>query len=89
MTEAIAREYGDRGIRANLVVAGFVETELSSSLPPAGRRFFYENSSLMRAGEPQEISTAALFLASDRAAAMNGRFVYVAGGVVDITLTSL
>jgi NAD(P)-dependent dehydrogenase (short-subunit alcohol dehydrogenase family) len=86
LTESIAREYGHQGVRANLLIVGFVETALSAPIPECARRFLVDSSTLKRSAEPSEIATAALFLASDRSSAMNGRTVHASAGLVDIAL---
>jgi 3-oxoacyl-[acyl-carrier protein] reductase len=86
LTRTIAKEYGRRGIYANVVVAGFVETELSQAIPEFAKRFLREASPLRRAARPDEVAAAALFLASERAAFVNGETIHASGGLVDVPL---
>ena len=82
MTQALAREYGARGLRANLVVAGLVDTELAQGLNPRSRSYWLDYAPLRRAGTPAEIASVALFLCSDRSRQFNGRAVFATGGLM-------
>jgi 3-oxoacyl-[acyl-carrier protein] reductase len=86
LTRTIAKEYGRRGIAANMVVAGFVETELSSRIPDFARRYLVDSCPLRRAASAEEVAAAALFLASPRASFLNGEAIHATGGLVDIPL---
>jgi NAD(P)-dependent dehydrogenase (short-subunit alcohol dehydrogenase family) len=81
-TKAAAVEYGPRGIRANAICPGFIETEMSGG-PGAGKRFpqLVENAPLKRAGQPEEVAELAAFLASDRAGFITGAVIPIDGGV--------
>jgi NAD(P)-dependent dehydrogenase (short-subunit alcohol dehydrogenase family) len=80
-TKAAAIEYGARGIRANAICPGFIETEMSGG-PGAGKRFpsLVEGSALQRAGQPEEVAELAAFLASDRASYITGAVIPIDGG---------
>ncbi len=80
-TKAAAVEYGTKGIRANAICPGFIETEMSGG-PGAGERFpaMVQGSALKRAGQPQEVAEVASFLASDRASFLTGVVVPIDGG---------
>ncbi|WP_149263333.1 SDR family NAD(P)-dependent oxidoreductase [Actinomadura sp. K4S16] len=82
LTRAIAEEYGARGIRANLVVSGFVETALSQHMPERFRKAVLSNP-LSRAGTAAEVASAVLLFAGGAGRAMNGATVYASGGIVD------
>jgi NAD(P)-dependent dehydrogenase (short-subunit alcohol dehydrogenase family) len=81
-TKAAAVEYGERGIRANAICPGHVETELSGG-PGAAERFpqVIAGQVLKRSAQPEEIAEVASFLASDRASFMTGAIVAVDGGM--------
>ena len=81
MTQGFARDHGSEGIRANLVVAGFVETELASGLNPRTRAYWLEYCPARRAGTAEEIAGVVLFLSSDRARHLNGHALAVTGGL--------
>lgn len=86
LTRAIARQYGDVGIFANMVVTGYVETALSAELPAFAKRALIDACPMRRAGSPEEIARAVLFLASDRASGLNGQMVYASGGLLEVPL---
>jgi 3-oxoacyl-[acyl-carrier protein] reductase len=82
MTQGLAREHGGDAIRANLVVAGYVDTELARGLNPRTRAFYLDYAPMRRAGTLDEIAGLALFLASDRSRHMNGQALLAAGGLM-------
>jgi 3-oxoacyl-[acyl-carrier protein] reductase len=86
LTHAIAAEYGSEGIRAHLLVAGVVETELTAALSaaPASRTALVEYCPQRRTASPREIAEAALFLASAQDTLPNGSSLRVAGGLREL-----
>jgi len=86
LTRVIARDYGRRGVRANMVVPGYVETALSSTLSDRQRRRLVDGCPLHRPGSPDEIASVAMFLLSDRARGLNGRAVFASGGMLETPL---
>jgi NAD(P)-dependent dehydrogenase (short-subunit alcohol dehydrogenase family) len=80
-TKQAAIEYGAKGIRANAICPGFIETEMSGG-PGAAARFpnMVAGTSLKRGGQPEEVAEVASFLASDRASYMTGAVVPIDGG---------
>lgn len=82
-TRQIAVEYGPEGIRANALRPGFIATEDVKESVLADeheRRAADESCPLRRSGQPEEVADAALFLASDAAAFVNGHVLTVDGG---------
>jgi NAD(P)-dependent dehydrogenase (short-subunit alcohol dehydrogenase family) len=80
-TKAAAIEYGDRGIRANAICPGFIETEMSGGRGAAARfPALVQGSCLKRGGQPEEVGELASFLASDRAAYITGAVIPIDGG---------
>lgn len=81
VTKSAAIEYGRKGIRANAICPGFVETSLTGG-PGSGAHFpkLIEGSALKRAGQAEEVGEVACFLASDRASFVTGAVIPVDGG---------
>lgn len=86
LTRTIAKEYGRKSVYANLVVAGYVETELSTRMPDFAKQWLIDHSSLRRKADPAEIARVALFLASPSASFINGEAIHATGGLIDIPL---
>ena len=82
LTKATARELASRGITANAVAPGFVDTELTRDLPDALKEQLRAATPLGRFGETTEIAAAVAFLASDEAAFITGQVLAVDGGRV-------
>ena len=79
---AIAKEYGRRGITANVVVPGVFDTDMTrEGLSTANRDFWIHYCPLGRMGELAELSKVVAFLASDGAAFINGQEINVHGGL--------
>jgi NAD(P)-dependent dehydrogenase (short-subunit alcohol dehydrogenase family) len=79
MTKNAAVTYGADGIRTNSIHPGFIETPMTEDLDET-REAMVGATPMDRAGEPEEIAPAALFLASDEASYVNGEELYVDGG---------
>jgi len=80
-TKAVAREVGSRGITANVVAPGFVETEMTAALGEEAREAARRAIPLGRFGTPQEVAAAVGYLASDPAAYITGQVIVVDGGM--------
>lgn len=81
MTRSLAKEYAARGITANVLCPGFVETEMTSGLAEKARRALDEEIPTGRVGTVEEIAAAIRFLASDEASYVNGAVLAVDGGL--------
>jgi 3-oxoacyl-[acyl-carrier protein] reductase len=81
-TKSVAREYAARGILANCIAPGYVETDMTSGLPDAAKATLLQDIALGRMGRPEDVAGAALFLASDLAAYITGQVLVVDGGMV-------
>lgn len=79
-SKAIAREYGERGIRANCILPGFLDTEMSRSLPATERARVERRSALKRLGQPDDVVGAVQFLLSEQARFITGTEIVVDGG---------
>jgi 3-oxoacyl-[acyl-carrier protein] reductase len=81
-TQSVAKEYASRGVLANCVAPGFIETDMTAALPDEARATLLESIALGRLGRPQDVAGAVLFLASDLAAYMTGQVLVIDGGLV-------
>jgi 3-oxoacyl-[acyl-carrier protein] reductase len=80
-TKSLARELGNRGVRANVVAPGYVRTRLTDVLSEDARALMLANTPLGRLGEPQDVAGAVRFLCSDEAAFITGEVLLVDGGL--------
>ncbi|MDN5848687.1 MAG: 3-oxoacyl-ACP reductase FabG [Nitrococcus sp.] len=81
LSKSLAREVGSRGITVNTVAPGFVATDMTDSLPEAQREALLVQTPLGRLGQPQDIATAVLFLATREAGFITGETLNVNGGL--------
>jgi 3-oxoacyl-[acyl-carrier protein] reductase len=80
-TKALARELGERGVRANVVAPGYVRTRLTEVLGEELTGQMLANTPLGRLGEPEDVASAVRFLSSDEAAFITGEVLLVDGGL--------
>jgi len=80
-TKSLARELGSRGVRANVVAPGYVDTRLTEVLPDEAKQQMLQATPLGRFGEPQDVARAVRFLCSDEAAFITGEVLLVDGGL--------
>jgi 3-oxoacyl-[acyl-carrier protein] reductase len=80
-TKALARELGSRGVRANVVAPGYVDTRLTDVLPDELKQAMLENTPLGRFGTAEDVAGAVRFLCSDAAAFITGEVLLVDGGL--------
>jgi 3-oxoacyl-[acyl-carrier protein] reductase len=76
-----ARELGSRGITANVVAPGFVDTDMTAALPEDRREQILAQIPLGRYATPDEIAAVVTFLASEGAAYITGAVIPVDGGL--------
>jgi 3-oxoacyl-[acyl-carrier protein] reductase len=81
MTRALARELGSRGITVNCVAPGFIETDMTASLPEDQQKALLGQIPLGHLGKPADIANAVAFLASPHAAYVTGQELHVNGGM--------
>ncbi|MFB6165661.1 MAG: SDR family NAD(P)-dependent oxidoreductase [Haloarculaceae archaeon] len=82
LTQQVAIDYADRGVRVNSICPGFVDTPMTADLLETDRfyHFLEENTPMDRPAQPEEIAPMAAFLASEQASYMTGANVPVDGG---------
>jgi 3-oxoacyl-[acyl-carrier protein] reductase len=80
-TKALARELGSRNVRANVVVPGYVKTQLTDVLPEEATGAMLENTPLGRLGDPEDVAGAVRFLCSEDASFVTGAVLLVDGGL--------
>jgi 3-oxoacyl-[acyl-carrier protein] reductase len=81
-TKSVAKEYASRGVLANCVAPGFIETDMTAALPDEARATLLQDIALGRLGRPEDVAGAVLFLASDLAGYITGQVLVVDGGMV-------
>jgi len=81
MTRALARELGSRSITVNCVAPGFIETDMTASLPEAQQQALLAQIPLGHLGKPADIAHAVAYLASPQAAYVTGQELHVNGGM--------
>ena len=81
LTKAVAKELASRNITVNAVAPGFIETDMTASLPDKAREAMVAQIPLGRAGTARDIAAAVVFLASDQAVYITGQIIHVSGGM--------
>jgi 3-oxoacyl-[acyl-carrier protein] reductase len=81
MARSITRELGGRGITANVVSPGFIDTEMTQALPEKVRESYLAAIPAGRFAEPEEVASVVRFIASREAAYISGAVIPVDGGV--------
>ena len=81
-SKSAAKELASRGITGNVVAPGFIGTDMTAGLPESVKEKMLTDIPLGRMGEPEDVASAVLFLASDQASYITGQVVNVDGGMV-------
>jgi len=81
LSKAVAKELASRNITVNVVAPGFIETDMTASLPDKARAAMVAQIPLGRAGTARDIAATVVFLASDQAAYITGQVIHVSGGM--------
>jgi 3-oxoacyl-[acyl-carrier protein] reductase len=81
LAKSIAQEMGPKGIRANAIAPGFIETAMTAQLPDEVREEWKKKIPLRRGGQVDDIANVATFLASDLSSYVSGQVIQVDGGM--------
>jgi 3-oxoacyl-[acyl-carrier protein] reductase len=81
LTKSIAKELGAKGITANVVAPGFVETDMTAFLGPDDKKKVAEHITVGRLGIPEDIAAAVAYLTADDAGYITGQVLVVDGGL--------
>ena len=82
LTKTVAREVASRGITANAIAPGFIDTEMTRRLQDSVRQQIASQIPLGRFGSPEDVANAVAFLASEEAGYITGHVLHVDGGLV-------
>ena len=81
LAKSIAQELGPRGVRANAVAPGFIETAMTAQLPEEVRADWMKKIPLRRGGQVEDIANVCTFLASDMSSYVTGQVIQIDGGM--------
>ena len=81
LAKSIAQEMGPKGIRANAIAPGFIETAMTAALPEEVRNEWKQKIPLRRGGQVEDIANVATFLASNLSSYVSGQVIQVDGGM--------
>ena len=81
LAKSIAQELGPKGVRANAVAPGFIETPMTAQLSEEIRKDWMKKIPLRRGGQTEDIANVCLFLASDMSSYVSGQVIQVDGGM--------
>ncbi len=81
LTKVVALEAASRGITANSILPGFIDTPMTNKLSEAQKKTFLERIPVKRFGTPEDIASAAVFLASRESAYITGASIHINGGM--------
>ena len=81
LAKSVAQEMGSKGIRANAIAPGFIETAMTASLPADVLEEWKKKIPMRRGGKTEDIANTALYLASDLSSYVTGQVIQVDGGM--------
>lgn len=81
-SKSLAKELATRGVTVNLVAPGFIDTDMTAVLPDKVKEEMLKSIPMAKAGQPEDIANAVLFLVSDQASYITGQTLQVNGGMV-------
>ncbi len=82
LTKSTAKELAARGVNVNAVAPGYIETEMTASLPEEAREGFLGAIPLHRPGTPDDVASTVVFLASSDSSYITGQVIHVDGGML-------
>ncbi|MBW2063844.1 MAG: 3-oxoacyl-[acyl-carrier-protein] reductase [Deltaproteobacteria bacterium] len=80
-TKTMAKEVAGRGITVNAVAPGFINTEMTRSIPEKVKKMFLEQIPMGKMGEPEDVAETVYWLCSDAARYITGQIIHVNGGL--------
>lgn len=81
LAKSVAQEMGSRGVRANAIAPGFIETAMTHQLSEEVRKEWMKSIPLRRGGQAEDVANVAVFLASDLSSYVTGQVIQVDGGM--------
>ena len=81
MTKSVAREFGGRGVTCNAVAPGYIQTDMTGTLPDKVKDAIMSTIPLKRLGRPEDVANLVAFLATEEAAYITGQVINVDGGM--------
>ena len=81
LAKSVAQEMGSRGVRANAIAPGFIETAMTHQLSEEVRKEWMKQIPLRRGGQAEDVANVAVFLASDLSSFVTGQVIQVDGGM--------
>lgn len=81
LTRSVSRELAPRGISVNAIAPGYIESDMTATIPEEARKTLSAQIPLGRLGTPEDVADVAEFLASDRASYITGQVIHVNGGM--------
>lgn len=81
LMQSVAKEMGSRGVRANAIAPGYIETDMTNAIPDQIKQDMTKMIPMQRVGSPDEVAKVALFLASDLSSYVSGQVISVNGAM--------
>jgi 3-oxoacyl-[acyl-carrier protein] reductase len=81
LTKSLAQEFASRGVRVNAVAPGFITSDMTNAMPDAAKDAMLSHIPLKRAGSPEDVARAVLFLSSEASSYITGQVISVDGGM--------